>query len=155
MVKYDEIFKYIVGNFPRALAALALNMPEVVVGESVSTEQPTVQTHRSDMAFHIYLPGGEKAILHIEAQTDDSIRKPMPLRMLLYSSLLAHEYEKNVYSAVLYFVPLRDGTIRASTGMETNNWAASGSNIKSSGCMTWKARTFWIPKLSGYCHSRH
>ncbi len=105
MVKYDEIFKYIVGNFPRALAALALNTREVEIGESVSTEHLTVRTHRSDMAFHISLPGGEEAILHIEAQTDDSVRKPMPLRMLHYSSSLAHEYEKNVYSAVLYFRP--------------------------------------------------
>ena len=105
MVKYDEIFKYIVGNFPRALAALVLNMPEVVVGESLSTELPTVQTHRSDIAFHIHLPGGEEAILHIEAQTDDSTRKPMHLRMLHYSSSLALKYEKNVYSAVLYFRP--------------------------------------------------
>ncbi len=105
MVKFDEIFKYVVGNSPRALAALVLNMPGVEVGKSVSTEQPTVQMHRSDMAFHIYLPGGGEAILHIEAQTDDSVRKPMHLRMLLYSSLLAHKYEKNVYSAVLYFRP--------------------------------------------------
>ena len=105
MVKYDEIFKYIVGNFPRALAALVLNTPEVVVGEILSTELPTVQTHRSDMAFHIHLPGGEEAILHIEAQTDDSTRKPMHLRMLHYSSSLALKYEKNVYSAVLYFRP--------------------------------------------------
>ena len=105
MVKYDEIVKYIVGNSPRAVAALVLNTPEVEVGESVSAERPTVQTHRGDMAFHIYLPGGEEAILHIEAQTDDSARKPMHLRMLLYSSLLAHKYEKNVYSAVLYFRP--------------------------------------------------
>ena len=105
MVKFDEIFKYIVGNSPRALAALVLNMPGVEVGESVSTEHLTVQTHHSDMAFHIYLPGGGEAILHIEAQTDDSTRKPMHLRMLHYSSSLALKYEKNVYSAVLYFRP--------------------------------------------------
>ena len=72
----------------------------------MSTEHLTVRTHRSDDGVsYTACPGGEEAILHIEAQTDDSIRKPMPLRMLHYSSSLAHEYEKNVYSAVLYFRP--------------------------------------------------
>ena len=72
MPYYDEIFKHVVGKFPRELATLALNTPEVEVGARLATEQPTVRTHFSDMAFHVRLPD-EEAILHIEAQTDDSI----------------------------------------------------------------------------------
>jgi len=104
MSDYDELFKHVTSEFPRALAELALKTPEVKVEERVSTEQATVRVHRSDMTFHIQLPD-EAAILHIEAQTDDSRHKPMPLRMLAYSSFLVHAYEKNVYSTVLYFRP--------------------------------------------------
>ena len=104
MPYYDEIFKHVTVQFPQDLAMLVLKTSEVKVGGRLSTEQTTVRVHRSDMTFHVHLPD-EEAILHIEAQTDDSTHKPMPLRMLVYSSFLALEYEKNVYSTVLYFRP--------------------------------------------------
>ena len=104
MPYYDEIFKHVTGKFPKDLAVLALKTSEVEVGERLSTEHATVRMHHSDMTFHVRLPD-EEAILHIEAQTDDSTHKPMPLRMLAYSSFLALEHEKNVYSTVLYFRP--------------------------------------------------
>ena len=96
MPYYDEIFKQVTGEFPHALAALALKIPEVEIGDRLGTEHITVQMHHSDLTFHVHLPD-EEAILHIEAQTDDSTHKPMPLRMLAYSSVLALEHEKNVY----------------------------------------------------------
>ncbi len=104
MPYYDEIFKHVTGEFPRPLAALALKTSEVEVGKRLATEHVTVRMHHSDMTFHIQLPD-EKAILHIEAQTDDSTHRPMHLRMLAYSSFLALEHQKNVYSTVLYFRP--------------------------------------------------
>ncbi|MCG9132129.1 hypothetical protein J5I95_10645 [Candidatus Poribacteria bacterium] len=104
MPYYDEIFKHVTGEFPHALAVLALKAPAVEVGKRLATEHTTVRIHHSDMTFHIRLPD-EEAILHIEAQTDDSTHKPMPLRMLAYSSFLSLEHEKNVYSTVLYFRP--------------------------------------------------
>ena len=104
MPYYDEIFKHIVGTYPQPLAALALKTADVRVGARLRTEHTTVRVHHSDMTFHIEL-SDEQAILHIEAQTDDNTHKPMPLRMLAYSSFLALEHEKNVYSTVLYFRP--------------------------------------------------
>ncbi len=104
MPYYDEIFKHVTGKFPQDLAVLALKTSEVEVVERLSTEQATVRMHHSDMTFDVRLPD-EEAILHIEAQTDASTHKPMPLRMLAYSSFLALEHEKNVYSTVLYFCP--------------------------------------------------
>ena len=104
MSYYDEIFKYVTGEFPHALAMLALQTADVRVVERLNTEHATVRMHHSDMTFHVRLPD-EEAILHIEAQTDDSTHKPMHLRMLAYSSFLVLEHEKNVYSTVLYFRP--------------------------------------------------
>ena len=105
MANFDEIFKHITGTFPWPLAALALKTRHVEVGQPLNTEHITVrETSQRYLTFHISLPD-EDAILHIEAQTDDSTHKPMPLRMLAYSSLLSLEHEKNVYSTVLYFRP--------------------------------------------------
>ena len=92
MPYYDEVFKHVTGEFLYELAALALNTPEVEVGDRLGTDQATVRMHHSDMTFHIRLPD-EEAILHIEARTDDPTHRPMPLRMLAYSSFLALEHE--------------------------------------------------------------
>ena len=106
MAHFDELFKHLADSSPAELAALALNTPNVEVGAPLNTEQVTVRMHHSDMTFQIWLPDkDEDAILHIEAQTDESREKPMPLRVLMYSGFLAHQHEKNVYSAVFYFRP--------------------------------------------------
>ncbi len=104
MSTFDNIFKHIAGEFTQDFAVLALKTSEVEVTGRLNTEHITVKTHQSDMVYHVRLPD-EDAILHIEAQTDDSTYKPMHLRMLAYASVLALEYEKNVYSTVLYFRP--------------------------------------------------
>ena len=104
MPYYDAIFKHIGVEFSQDLVELVLNTSDVEVISRLSTEQATIRMHHSDMTYHVRFPD-EEAILHIEAQTDDSTHKPMPLRMLAYSSFLALEYEKNVYSTVLYFRP--------------------------------------------------
>ena len=104
MPYYDAIFKHIGVEFSQDLVELVLNTSDVEVISRLSTEQATIRMHHSDMTYHVRFPD-EDAILHIEAQTDDSTHKPMPLRMLAYSSFLALEHEKNVYSTVLYFRP--------------------------------------------------
>lgn len=104
MPYYNEVFKHVTGKFPYDLAALALNTSDVEVEDRLSVDQKTVRMHPSNITFHIRLPD-EEAILHIEAQTDDPTHRPMPLRMLAYSSFLALEHGKNVYSTVLYFRP--------------------------------------------------
>jgi len=104
MPYYDEIVKHLMDRFPNEFAALALGTPDVAVGERLTTEQPTIKMHHSDMTFKIRLPD-EAAILHIEAQTEDSRDKPMPLRMLAYASFLGLQHELPVYSTVLYFRP--------------------------------------------------
>ena len=104
MQQFDKLFKHIVGEHPREVVMLALGTRKVKIGARVATEHLSVQTHFSDMVFPVSFPN-EDAIVHIEAQTDDSTHKPMHRRMLAYSSALALEHEKNVYSTVIYFRP--------------------------------------------------
>ena len=51
-------------------------------------------------------------------------------------------------------VRLRVGETPASTSMATQSAVVGGSSITSFGCMSWKARRFWIPRHSGCCLSR-
>ena len=104
MPYYDELFKYLTEHSPHAIASLALKTTDVQVGPKLKTEQVAVNVLHSDLAFQVRV-AGEDAVLHIEAQTDDSRHKPMPLRMLAYASLLGLEHELPVYSTVLYFRP--------------------------------------------------
>ncbi len=106
MEHYDELFKHLGEYSPNQLAAVALTTEQVIVRDSLNTEQPTVKLHHSDLTFRVSLPDrDEEAILHIEAQTEESRDKPMPLRMLAYVSYLVHQYEMNVYSTVFYLRP--------------------------------------------------
>ena len=106
MGHYDELFKHLGEYSPEKLAATALSTEQVIVMDSLNTEQPTVKLHHSDLTFRVSLPDrGEEAILHIEAQTEESRDKPMPLRMLAYVSHLVHQHEMNVYSTVFYLRP--------------------------------------------------
>ncbi len=49
MPYYDEVFKHITGEFPHGLAALALNTPDVEVGDRLGTDQATVLHHISQL----------------------------------------------------------------------------------------------------------
>ena len=123
MPYYDEIFKYLTEHSPHALASLALKTTNVQVGPKLKTEHIAVNVLYSDMTFRVRV-GDEDAVLHIEAQTDDSRHKPMPLRMLAYASLIGLEYELPVYSTVLYFRP---GAGRRDPGLYAYGDAARGS----------------------------
>lgn len=93
MPYYDEVFKHVTGEFPYALAALALNTSEVEVGDRLSTDQATVRMHHSDMTFHVRLPD-EEAILHIEAQPDDapSLGRPRDPGNIVICALAFREF---------------------------------------------------------------
>ena len=104
MPQYDTIFKHVVDQFVSEFASFTLDLPDVEVLETLNTEQPTLKMHHNDITLKVKLPD-ETAILHIEAQTDDSREKPMPLRVLAYASFLMLQHEMPVYSIVLYFRP--------------------------------------------------
>jgi hypothetical protein len=104
MAQYDEIVKHLMDRFADEFAILAFDTPDVQVLETLDTEQQTIKVHRNDMTFKV-LWHNETVLLHIEVQTQDSRDKPMPLRMLAYTSELLLRHELPVYSMVLYLSP--------------------------------------------------
>ena len=105
MTHYDILVKYIFDLFREEIANLALGTQNATVMERLNTEQPTFKMHHNDITLKVQLPEGEVALLHIEVQTDDSREKPMPLRVLAYTSFLMHQHELPVYSIVFYLRP--------------------------------------------------
>jgi hypothetical protein len=104
MAQYDEIVKHLMDRFADEFAILAFDTPDVQVLETLDTEQQTIKVHRNDMTFKV-LWHNEEVLLHIEVQTEDSRDKPMPLRVLAYTSELLLRHELPVYSMVLYLSP--------------------------------------------------
>ena len=104
MAQYDEIVKHLMDRFADEFAILAFDTPDVQVLETLDTEQQTIKVHRNDMTFKV-LWHNETVLLHIEVQTQDSREKPMPLRVLAYTSELLLRHELPVYSMVLYLSP--------------------------------------------------
>ncbi len=104
MAQYDEIVKHLMDRFADEFAILAFDTPDVQVLETLDTEQQTIKVHRNDMTFKV-LWHNETVLLHIEVQTQDSRDKPMPLRVLAYTSELLLRHELPVYSMVLYLSP--------------------------------------------------
>ena len=104
MAQYDEIVKHLMDRFADEFATLAFDTLDVKVLETLDTEQQTIKVHRNDMTFKV-LWKNETVLLHIEVQTLDSRDKPMPLRVLAYTSELLLRHELPVYSMVLYLSP--------------------------------------------------
>ena len=104
MAQYDEIVKHLMDRFADEFAILAFDTPDVQVLETLDTEQQTIKVHRNDMTYKV-LWHNETVLLHIEVQTQDSRDKPMPLRVLAYTSELLLRHELPVYSMVLYLSP--------------------------------------------------
>jgi hypothetical protein len=104
MAQYDEIVKHLMDRFADEFAMLSFGTPDVQVLETLDTEQQTIKVHRNDMTYKVRWHN-ETVLLHIEVQTEDSRDKPMPLRVLAYTSELLLRHELPVYSMVLYLSP--------------------------------------------------
>lgn len=104
MAQDDEIVKHLMDRFADEFAMLSFGTSDVQVLETLDTEQQTIKVHRNDMTYKV-LWHNETVLLHIEVQTEDSRDKPMPLRVLAYTSELLLRHELPVYSVVLYLSP--------------------------------------------------
>ena len=102
--QFDELIKYLMQLSAKEFVRLGCDTDDFEVLDQLDTELQTIKVHRTDMAFKVRLDG-EEVLLHIEAQTEDSRDKPMPLRVLAYASALMLRYELPVYSVVLYLSP--------------------------------------------------
>ena len=103
MAEFDTIAKHLIHTYPRDFARFALHQDDVEVLDVIDTEQPTVETHRTDSLIRVRI-NDEEALVHHEFQTTDS-SPPMPQRMAGYIGRGIEQYGLPIYSNVIYLRP--------------------------------------------------
>ena len=104
MAQYDAVSKIIVQTYPEDVLFFAFGRAGVEVLEVLETEQPTVETRRTDSLLRVRIDG-EEALVHCEFQTTDSTAVPMDRRMARYIGYLIERYGLPVISFVIYLRP--------------------------------------------------
>ena len=102
--QFDTVSKRVIQQNPEDWIRFTLGIPEAKVIEILDTEQPTVRGHRADSFIHVDILGKE-AIMHFEFQTRDSTQLPMPYRVVDYAGRGIENFQKPVYSHVIYLHP--------------------------------------------------
>ena len=103
MAEFDTIAKHLIHTYPRDFARFALQYDNLEVLDVIDTEQPTVESHRTDSLIRVRV-GDEEALVHHEFQTTDST-PPMPQRMASYIGRAIGQHGLPIYSSVIYLRP--------------------------------------------------
>ena len=104
MGKYDTISKRLIQTYPHDFLCFTLDRDDVEFLDILDTEQPTIETHRTDSLISARI-GTEKVLLHYEFQTTDSTNPPMPRRMAGYIGRAIEHYDLPIHSTVIYLRP--------------------------------------------------
>ena len=104
MGKYDTISKRLIQTYPHDFIRFTLDRDDVEFLDILDTEQPTIETHRTDSLISARI-GTEKVLLHYEFQTTDSTNPPMPRRMAGYIGRAIEHYDLPIHSTVIYLRP--------------------------------------------------
>ena len=106
MGSFDTASKKQVETDPKDFVHLCLGFEEtdIEVLEVINPEQPTVDMHQADSLIKAIYKG-QKVLIHIEFQTNDSYDPEMPLRMAGYIGRSIETHSLPIYSNVIYLRP--------------------------------------------------
>ena len=103
MAEFDTVAKNLIHAYPADFARFALGDDDLEVLAVIDTEQPTVESHRTDSLIRVRV-GGEEVLVHHEFQTTDS-KPPMRYRMADYTGHAIGQHRLPIYSTVIYLRP--------------------------------------------------
>jgi hypothetical protein len=104
MAEFDVVSKQLIQMYPADFVRFTLEQENVEVLEVIDTEQPTVESRRTDSFIRVRINGNE-ALVHNEFQTDDSTQPPMPRRMVGYIGRGIESRGLPILSNVIYLRP--------------------------------------------------
>ena len=104
MAEFDTVSKQLIKNYPADFVRFTLEQEDIEVLEVIDTEQPTVESRRTDSFIRVRIHG-EEALVHNEFQTGDSTQTPMPRRMAGYIGRGIESHGLPIYSNVIYLRP--------------------------------------------------
>jgi hypothetical protein len=118
MAEYDTVSKQLIQTYPADFVRFTLEQEDVEVLEVIDTEQPTVESRRTDSFIRVRIQG-EEALVHNEFQTSDSTQIPMPRRMAGYIGRGIESRGLPILSNVIY---LRPDAGRTDPGQYIQDW---------------------------------
>lgn len=99
--RYDIVSKELIQKNPEDWLSFTLGIPNAKFVKVVENEQLTVKSNRADIFMEAEVDG-EEIIVHLEIQTRDSTKIPMPYRAAGYAGRGLERFQKNVCSHVIY-----------------------------------------------------
>lgn len=99
--RYDIVSKELIQKNPEDWLSFTLDIPNAKFVKVVENEQLTVKSNRADIFMEAEVDG-EEIIVHLEIQTRDSTKIPMPYRAAGYAGRGLERFQKNVCSHVIY-----------------------------------------------------
>jgi predicted transposase YdaD len=104
MAEFDIVCKQLIQTYPLDFVRFTLEAEDVEVLEVIETEQPTVESRRTDSFIRVRIQGRE-VLFHNEFQTADSTQTPMPRRMAGYIGRGLESQPLPILSNVIYLRP--------------------------------------------------
>ena len=104
MAEFDIVSKQLFRDYPEDFLRFTLGREDVQILEVIDTEVHTVESRDTDIFVRVSIDGSE-ALVHIEFQTSDSTRVPMPRRMAGYIGRTIETHGLPIYSFVIYLRP--------------------------------------------------
>lgn len=99
--RYEIVSKELIQKNPEDWLSFTLDIPNAKFVKVVENEQLTVKSNRADIFMEAEVDG-EEIIVHLEIQTRDSTKIPMPYRAAGYAGRGLERFQKNVCSHVIY-----------------------------------------------------
>ena len=99
--RYDIVSKEMIQQNPEDWLRFTLGIPNAKFLKVIETEQLTVKSNRADIFMEAEVDG-EEIIVHLEIQTRDSTKIPMPYRAAGYAGRGLERFRKDVCSHVVY-----------------------------------------------------
>ena len=99
--RYDIVSKEMIQQNPEDWLRFTLGIPNAKFIKVIETEQLTVKSNRADIFMEAEVDG-EEIIVHLEIQTRDSTKIPMPYRVAGYAGRGLERFRKDVCSHVIY-----------------------------------------------------
>ena len=104
MAEFDIVSKQLSKDYPQDFLRFTLGREDVQILEVIDTELETVESRDTDIFMRVRIDGIE-CLVHIEFQTSDSTRVPMPRRMAGYIGRTVEIHGLPIYSFVIYLRP--------------------------------------------------
>ena len=104
MAEFDIVSKQLFKDYPQDFLRFTLGREDFQILEVIDTELQTVESRDTDIFVRVRIDG-EEALAHIEFQTTDSTRVPMPRRMAGYIGRTIESHGLPIYSFVIYLRP--------------------------------------------------